>query len=203
MADIGPDPWHVKAIDPNVGGPEFGRLLAGMRRLQDRMVAALVPDGEVDDVVHQIAALERRFAGWEVPEHDSPGGSRHDLPGRGNLLLPPFIIDELADGRLRGRVTFSRFHVGGNGAAHGGTVPLMFDDVLGRMVNGPQRPVARTAYLNVQYRAVTRVDVEHVIEAEAPPADGRKRFATGRLSVDGVVVAEADALFVELRPGQP
>jgi hypothetical protein len=200
---IGPDPWHVKAIDPDVGGPEFVRLLASMRRLQDRMVAALVPSDEIDGLVAQITSLEQQFARFEVPEHDSPGGSRHDLPGRGNLLMPPFIIDELSAGRLRGRVTFTRFHVGGNGAAHGGTLPMVFDDILGRLVNGPQRPVARTAYLNVNYRAVTLVDVEHLIEAEAGRVEGRKRFAAARMSVDGVVVADAEALFVELRPGQP
>ncbi len=200
--DTTPDPWHVHAIDPHAGGPEFGRLLAAARRLQDRFVAALVPTDQVDGLINELDAVGARFDQWHVAERTSPGGSRNDLPGRGNLLLPPFIIDEITPTFMRGRITFTRFHVGGNGAAHGGTVPLMFDDVLGRMVNGADRPVARTAYLNVNYRHVTLVDVEHRIEAHAGPIEGRKRFASGRLYVGDVLTADAEALFVELNPGQ-
>lgn len=198
-----PDPWHVHAMDPHIGGPEFGRLLEAMRRLQDRFVAALVPADEVDELIAQLDVVGARLATWRVAANDSPSGYRNDLVGRGNLLLPPFTIDELTPTTMRGRVTFTRFHVGGNGAAHGGTLPLMFDDVLGRLVNGPDRPVARTAYLHTNYRHVTRIDIEHTLEAEAGRVEGRKRFATCRLLHDGLVVADAEALFVELRPGQP
>jgi acyl-coenzyme A thioesterase PaaI-like protein len=201
--DGAPDPWHVHPIDPHVGGDDFGRLLASVRRMQDRFVAALVPGQHIDALIGQLDALGDAFDRWHVAERESPGGSRNDLPGRGNLLLPPFIIDEITATSMRGRITFTRFHVGGNGAAHGGTVPLMFDDVLGRVVNGPDRPVARTAYLNVNYRSVTMMNVEHRLEAEATRVEGRKRFAVGKLFAGDVLTAEAEALFVELKPGQP
>lgn len=201
--DESPDPWHVRTIDPNVGGPHFGRLLASMRRLQDSFVAALVPPDQVDGLIAGLDELGSQLRACHVDEHHSPNGFRNDLPGRGNLLLPPFIIDEMTSTSMHGRVTFTRFHVGGNSAAHGGTIPLMFDDVLGRLVNGPDRPVARTAYLNVNYRYVALVGVEHRIEAEAGRVEGRKRYANGRLFAGDRLVADVESLFVELRTGQP
>ncbi|MCU1359550.1 MAG: hypothetical protein JWN99_839 [Ilumatobacteraceae bacterium] len=200
---LAPDPWHVGRAGPDAGGVRFAALLESMRRLQDRFVAALVPIDQIDAAVDDLDGLTDRFAPWQVDEQQSPSGARNDLPGRGNLLLPPFIIDQMTATSMRGRITFTRFHVGGNNAAHGGMMPLMFDDVLGRLVNGPDRPVARTAYLNVNYRSVARIGVEHHIEAEAGRVEGRKRFASGRVLAGDVLVADAEALFVELRPGQP
>jgi acyl-coenzyme A thioesterase PaaI-like protein len=197
------DPWHARPTDPNLGGDEFGPLLVAMRLLQDRFVSALVPGSETGELIEQMNAVATRLAAHHVAPHESPTGFRNDLPGRGNLLLPPFIIDQMTADAFRGRVTLTQFQVGGNGAAHGGTLPLMFDDILGRMVNGGDRPVARTAYLNVNYRAVTLIGVEHRIEAECTRIEGRKRFAVGRLLAGDVVTADIDALFVELRPGQP
>jgi acyl-coenzyme A thioesterase PaaI-like protein len=101
-------------------------------------------------------------------------------------------------------VTFRRFHLGGHGAAHGGTVPLLFDEVLGRLANSGDRPIARTAYLTVNYRYITRVGIEHQLEAEVQRIAGRKRWVTGRLKDPaGTTVADAEGLFVQLRPGQP
>ena len=119
-------------------------------------------------------------------------------------MLLPLIVDEWTDTRVRGSVTFTRAHLGGNGAAHGGMLPLLFDEVLGRLANSGERPTARTAYITVSYRVITRIGVEHRIEADIDRIDGRKRWVTGRL-VDpaGMVVSDAEGLFVELRPGQP
>ncbi len=107
---------------------------------------------------------------------------------------------------LRGRVTFGRFHLGGNGVVHGGVQPLLFDDVLGMAVNRQlgDLGVARTAYLHVDYRWVTPIDVELTFEATAGAVEGRKRHAAGRL-LDGAgrVLSKAEALFVQLLPGQP
>jgi acyl-coenzyme A thioesterase PaaI-like protein len=111
------------------------------------------------------------------------------------------VVDDAST--LRGRVRFGRFHLGGNGAAHGGTIPLVFDEMMGRFANSGGRPVSRTAYLNVNYRNVTPIDTDLDIEARFEREDGRKRFLTGVLRDGDRVCADAEGLFVELRPGQP
>jgi acyl-coenzyme A thioesterase PaaI-like protein len=113
------------------------------------------------------------------------------------------VVDEATESLVRGRVVFRPFYLGGNGAAHGGTVPLLFDEVVGRLASaGGPRP-ARTAYLTVNYRAITPIGVELQLEATVDRREGRKRFASGRLYDGDRLIADCDALFVELRPGQP
>ena len=202
-AELWPDPWRVRHFDPFIGGAEFGDLLAAMRDLQDNFVGANPPPEVVNDLTSRVHALTTEFARWQADEYQTPAGMRNDLPGRGSALLVPVIIEEQDAQHVIGRVTFTRFHLGGNGAAHGGTVPLMFDDIVGRLVNGADTPVARTAYLHVNYRRITRIGVELRIEATVDRVEGRKRWASGRLWEGELLVADADGLFVELRPGQP
>ena len=200
---LGPDPWRVRRFDPVLGGPGFGDLVAAMRDLQDVFVGASPPLDVVDRMADQIRALAAEFRAWQPDEDSAPAGMRNDLPGRGSAMLVPVIIEEQDAHHMRGRVTFTRFHLGGNGAAHGGTLPLMFDDVVGRLVNGPDAPVARTAFLHVNYRRITKVGVELRVEATVDTIEGRKRWASGRLWEGDLLVADAEGLFVELRPGQP
>ena len=64
--------------------------------------------------------------------------------------------------------------------------------------------VARTAFLKVNYRRITPIDVELRYEASRDRVEGRKRWGTARLfDPAGELVADAEALFVELLPGQP
>ena len=41
---------------------------------------------------------------------------------------------------VRSAGMFRRYHLGGNGAAHGGTLPLLFDDLMGMIVHAYGRP---------------------------------------------------------------
>lgn len=198
------DPWRNHPIAPDLGGAEFGPLLAAFRRLQDAFTAALPPPDDAVALTHEIESLTERLDAWHKPERESPSGTRIDLPGRGSPLLLPLLVDEWTGELVTGRVTFSRFHVGGNGAAHGGTLTLLFDEILGRLANSGERTIARTAYLHVNYRSITRIGVEHTIEATLDRIEGRKRFVRGVLrDPNGAVTADAEGLFVELRAGQP
>jgi len=139
-----------------------------------------------------------------MSEPDRIDGWRPDLPGRGHPLLPPYLIDEETPDALAGRVTFTRFYLGGNGAAHGGSHPLLFDDVLGRVMNHNQPGVSRTASLTVNYRRITPLDVELRWEASRDRVEGRKRWGTARLfGPDGSLVSDAEGFFLQLLPGQP
>jgi predicted thioesterase len=74
---------------------------------------------------------------------------------------------------------------------------------LGRIANSGSRAVSRTAYLKVNYRHITPIGVELRVEATVDRIEGRKRWISGRLFHHDVLVADAEGLFIELRPGQP
>lgn len=202
MSDRVTHPWPPISSKP--GGDAYARRHAAQRLLQDRLTGAAMPPDVELDVATKLDELNALLADHQVGESDRYDTLRVDLPGRGHPLIPPYLVDEVAPGVVSGRITFSRFHLGGGGAVHGGAQPLFYDDVLGRVANEGHEITARTAYLKVDYRRVTPLDVELHWDATLDRVEGRKRYATGRLTdADGNVLAVAEALFVELLPGQP
>jgi acyl-coenzyme A thioesterase PaaI-like protein len=185
------------------GGAAYGRLNAAQRLLQDRLAGACLPTELAESVTAELNAISALLSDHQVPEQGRCDGMRTDLAGRGHPLLPPYVIDEEATGSVRGRVTFTRFYLGGNGAVHGGCQPLLFDDIFGRAANNHRSGIARTAFLKVNYRRVTPIDVELRYEASLDSIDGRKRWLTGRLfGPGGELLSDADALFLQLLEGQ-
>ncbi|MDT4919169.1 MAG: hypothetical protein QOI15_71 [Pseudonocardiales bacterium] len=203
-----PDPpaakkWDEVPTGPR-GGAEFAALHAAQRLVQDRLTGAALPAEVGKEVTEQLLDLADLLAEHQMAEPDRIDGWRPDLPGRGHPLLPPYLIDEESDGAIAGRVTFTRFYLGGNGAAHGGSHPLLFDDVLGRVMNHNQPGVSRTASLTVNYRRITPLDVELRWEASRDRVEGRKRWGSARLfGPAGDLLSDADGFFLELLPGQP
>ena len=186
------------------GGAEFAALHAAQRLLQDRLAGAALPADVAGIVTEQLRQLGALLAAYQMPEPDRIDGWRPDLPGRGHPLLPPYLIDDETETTLSGRVTFTRFYLGGNGAPHGGAHPLLFDDVLGRVMNHKQPGVSRTASLTVNYRRVTPLGVELRWEASRDRVDGRKRWGSARLlDQAGMLLSDAEGLFLQLLAGQP
>lgn len=191
--------------DPTLkGGPDYGRFIDALRILQDRARAALPPDAVVTELADQLEAVNKLLAPYEVSEWDSPSGRRTDLPLRGNILLVPMTIESFDNGVLTGTATFGRYHLGRNGAVHGGCLGLLFDTIFGTgsLLLTDLRKL-RTAYLNINYRKITPIEKELRYDCTLDRVEGRKVFMTGRLLDGDEVLAEAEALFVKLNPGQP
>ena len=119
----------------------------------------------------------------------------------GSRTLAPELFDVTqTDERLDAWVRYSAFYLGGNGAVHGGALPLLMDQVLGRVANHG-RAICRTAYINVDFRHVTPLERDLRVEAWIERIDGRKRYAYGAIYDEEVLTLEAHGLFIELRPG--
>lgn len=201
--DSADDQWAALHVDSDRGSPEYLQLLLAQRALQDQLAAATPPP----EVAVRLSALLREagdlLANYQVPEADRWDGWQFDQPGRGMPVLPPFVLDAADESSLRGRVTFGRFYLGGNGAVHGGAPPLLFDDIMGRLANHGYPSVARTAFLKVNYRRITPIDVELTFDVTRDLVEGRKRWVTGRLyNPANEVVCDAEGLFLQLLPGQ-
>ena len=188
----------------NHGGPDYGRFVAAVRELQDHARAADAPDAviaEAADLIEKVSAL---LAPYDADELSSPSGRRIDLPNRGNILAIPVDLGLTEDGRIAGTARFRRFHLGRNGAAHGGAVAHLFDSVLGFTAFKLKKSKAqRTAFLHVDYRKIALVEKDLQVEAGIDDIVDRKIFVSGRLLDGEDVLAEAHSLFVRLKPGQP
>lgn len=185
------------------GGPRYAELNEQIRRLMDLARYASPEGAETDELLEQITALNERLAKVQVDEWHTPAGTRVDLPARGNITLPPYVISSASADGVVAEVTFRPFHLGGNNAAHGGQVGVAFDDLGGMASALAINGVTRTAYLTVQYRSLTPLSTPLTCRTWVDKRDGRKAFVKGTLHDGDRLCAELDSLFIELKPGQP
>jgi acyl-coenzyme A thioesterase PaaI-like protein len=197
MTQPAPNLWGLEPGADRPGGDHYVELVEGLRRLQDAVVCA---DSSPEVVDAALAAMREARLLLE-PDALPPGrhhaGLRADVPGRAHPLAVPIEILEWDDDRVSGRVTFMPFFLGGGVAVHGGATALMFDELLGRLTNNG--PPSRTASLKVDYRKVIPVGRPLPCEAHVVRREGRKMFVRGAVSDGGVVLADAEGLWVELR----
>ncbi|UXA20129.1 PaaI family thioesterase [Mycobacterium sp. SMC-4] len=186
------------------GGPDYGRFIEAVRALQDHARAADAPDAVITRAADLIEEAAQMLAPYDADEWSSPSGRRTDLPNRGNVLAVPHMTHVTDDNRMVGTARFRRFHLGRNGAAHGGAVAHLFDSLLGAAsYKLSHNQAQRTAFLHVDYRKIARIEQDFQIEAGIDDTVGRKIFVSGQLLDGKDVLAEAHALFVTLKPGQP
>ncbi len=206
-------PSPLMRSDPQAGGSVtdsgaaapagYPEMIDQLRVLLDQVRAATPPPAVVSEVSKLTQELSEHLLPYLAPEPDWVSGKLSRVPGRAQLLVPVFSVDELDDQHMAGRVRFGQHYLGSNGAVHGGAIPLLFDDILGRLAITGGRSSSRTAYLHVDYRSITPVDEDLRIECWFDREEGRKRFLRGILRRGDQVCAEVNGLFVALRPGQP
>lgn len=214
MTDAGQDPAELDPeyhhhggfpeYQPASPGPGFGRFVAAMRRLQDLAVSAAPSDGVWDEAADRAEALAELLGPFQSDEGKAPAGRTPGLPGMGSLLLPPWTLTRYGPDGVAMTGHFSRFHVGGNMAVHGGVLPLLFDHMFGMISHAAGRPISRTAFLHVDYRKVTPIDAPLAIRGRVTSIEGRKAFVSAELvDADDTLLAEGNGLMVRLLPGQP
>jgi acyl-CoA thioesterase FadM len=188
----------------DIGQPTaFPAMVDALRKLQDQLTGSSPPEQVASRIADTISALTRELAEYPVDERHQVAGRLAGIPGRGQCMTPAVEITEYSDTDARGHVYFGRFYLGGNAAVHGGAIPLVFDELMGRLANTAGRRPSRTAYLHVNYRNITPIETKLAIEAHFDREEGRKRFLTGVILDGDTICADAEGLFVALRPGQP
>lgn len=208
-----PDPHDVDPDYDKHGGfprfqvvetppPGFDRFVNAMRRVQDLAVSADAPDwNAAADRAEELVDLLAPHLG---PNRIGPGGRVATMPGAGSILMAPWQIRRFDSEAVEIDVEFSRYHVGGNNAVHGGVVSMMFDVAFGIIIHSINRPISRTAFLHVDYRNITPIDVTLTVRGWASKIEGRKTFVNAELTTpEGTLCAEAHGLMVRLLPGQP
>jgi acyl-coenzyme A thioesterase PaaI-like protein len=195
--------WHGPNLHHPGGGAEYGEMIAALRNFLDAVAAAAPDTAAVVGLKQDLQAWIDRLADVAVPEGQQLFARRLDLPGHGQTMAPAFVpIAGNYDG-VRGTVRFGRYFLGGGGAVHGGAIPLLFDEVLGQLANSGDRTPARTAYLHTDYRSITPIEQDLAVRAWVVSEHGRKRILRAEITHGDTLCAEAEGLFIVLRPDQP
>lgn len=188
-------------------------LVDEVRALSDAVVMTAVDDDERSAVAAKIRAIRRRLEAVQRPERTllirHPDGRIENITQAGSGLLnpqaPPLrYIDLPADPapgsepvavEIHATCTLGAAHGGPPSGAHGGVVALMLDQTLGVAARAAGAS-GMTVALHVDYRRPTPVGVPLALAARYTGSSGRTTTATGEIVADGVVVAEASAVFV-------
>ncbi len=203
-----PEPQQLPHVNWRTGespaAPDgYADMVAELRSFLDHVAAARPDTATVAALTADLRAWRERLAPAAVSETEQIFGHSYEVPGRGQTMSPLLRVERADRSSVRGTVFFGRLYLGGNGAVHGGAIPLMFDEVLGRLANSADRPVARTAYLHTDYRSITPIGVELSVHGWFVSEQGRKRVVRAELRDGDVLCAEAEGLFIALNPGQP
>lgn len=121
---------------------------------------------------------------------------------RAPAVLPPALdvsygVDDLGHPTVTAVVCLEDAYQGPPGCVHGGYLAAMFDSLLGVL---PYRLTGQrgafTGRLTVRYRSLTPLNAELVLTGRLTAVRSRRVTAAGQCHADGLLTAEAEALFV-------
>jgi acyl-coenzyme A thioesterase PaaI-like protein len=190
--------------DVSAGTDPTVALGSALRRL---MNAAVLTNAGDDDIAAAARAVDNLAADLEssglrasMRLPDEEGMRRGQRPyspviGTANPIAPPLTVRVLDDCSVVGECTMRPIHEGPPGAVHGGWVATLLDQLLGHATAASGNR-GFTAELTVRYRRPTPYGVPLTLRGRTEDVDGRRVRAAAEIVVDGVVTAEASALFL-------
>ena len=184
------------------------RLVDAVRRVTS---ATLLTNVDDEGLSAAAAAIEAAADDLEALQRDGPwwpdGTAVRDphrffpispVVGYHNPLALPVRV-EIEDDIVVGHAHFTWPYQGPPGCVHGAVIAGVFDELLSfaNIINGP---AGMTGKLSIKYRHPTplREDLRFVCRRES--ISGRRLVATGECYAGDVVTAEAEGLFIIVRP---
>ena len=204
------------AITARLAGnaPQTGartELAAATRIVIDELMRSTADDPQLEQaaalVVEAAALLQRQSHGRRyvgVAEGSLSNGRQSFIDfspfiGHLNPLAPPITMSFGDDGECIGTCTYGAAYEGPPGCLHGGFIAAGFDEVLGFAQAQSGRP-GMTGRLTIHYRSPTPLFREVRFVGRLDHVEGRKIFASARLTAGDTLCAEAEGLLISMKP---
>jgi len=203
--------WLGQA-QPEQVDAEMNALAAELRRVLALTVDLRPLPGDLAPLIVQARALADGLQGLSSVRAPAPGAVHrpfdplrfNPVSGTCNPVAPPLETWRVTSGpdgpegrRTCGRVRFGSAYQGPPGHVHGAMVAAMYDDLLGMS----QLAAGFTGSITVKYRRPTPLHRDLDVVAWVDRVDGRKRWLRGTCRLDGVLLTEAEGLFIAPRQG--
>jgi len=183
------------------------RVASAMRRINNHLHATSADPGDLSDLAERLEgvavaaeALPPGGSFWDHLKTDASGevgefGDVSPVGGRANVIASPLEIVVAPDGSVRAEAEFGWAYEGPPGHVHGGIVAAAFDEVLG-VTQAMGGWAGMTGTLSVKYHRPTALHRRLVFEAWVDRKQGRRVYASAKLTADGEHLASAEALFI-------
>jgi len=205
----------IDAAEPDAGRRAARRLADELRAITALLLETAAPAEVLEELADGAGRLRERLAaapgGRVRRRYRNESGDQSDeaepvfldsspLIGLANPVAPPLQI--ALDGEaVRGVCVFGRAYEGPPGNVHGGFIAAAFDELLGATQSLTEHP-GMTGRLTVRYRRPVPLFREAVFTGRLLRVEGRKILTEATLTVDGVLHAEAEGLFVSVDPAR-
>jgi hypothetical protein len=204
--------WHPTYLDPSPRRLRKHALADEVRGLIGDVLMLDVEAASEEALAEaevRIALLRKAFtdmpdiraAGPHLTPVDNSLLERSPLSGLSNAMAAPLVL-EFDGTTTRGHATYPAYFEGPPGLVHGGYVISAFDDLLG-VAQAASGVAGFTGTLSVKLLAGTPLNRRIDYEGGVRSHEGRKVIAWGRSTLDGVLLAEAEGIFIEPRGGHP
>ncbi len=179
-----------------------------LRRLIEHTLLTAVEDEVVTHAADQVAILADNLGEKLGPtfyetvnngdwEHD--GGiyaDRNFMLGVCNPLAPPMVVEN--DGEdVVGEVTLSYAYEGPPGAAHGGVVAALIDQIFGSLMVRSDIP-SMTGKLSVRYHKPTPLNKQLHLKAWRKEDQGKSILCEGEMRCGELLIASAECMMVKV-----
>lgn len=201
-------PLALTAVPDDSG---IDTAVAAVRRLSAALLAAGGRvDLDLDDLSHRLTAmasevenLAPELADRMVDMWAGEGVTRHDpVTGPENAVAPPLVLAVEPDGSVAGTVNLGISYQGPPGCVHGGISALLLDHTLG-VANAHAGTSGMTGTLTVRYEKPVPLHTDLVVRGWQDRVEGRKIWSGGSITADGVVLVQAEALFIDTHLARP
>ncbi len=186
-------------------------LAAATRTIIDELMRSTADDAEFEQasaLVVQAAELlrgqahDRTYVGvaeGSLADSQENFISFSPFIGELNPLAPPISVRFDDQNNVIATCTYGAAYEGPPGCLHGGFIAAGFDEVLGFAQAFSGHP-GMTGNLNISYRSPTPLFKEVRFVGRLDHVEGRKIYASATLSVGDRLCAQAEGLFISLKP---
>jgi acyl-coenzyme A thioesterase PaaI-like protein len=186
-------------------------LARATRTIIDELMRSTATDEDFERASELVAAAVALLRGEShgrgyvgVAEGSLADGGAHFLDyspfiGLLNPLAPPLTVHYASDNTVVAAGKYGAAYEGPPGCLHGGFIAAGFDEVLG-FAQGYAGLQGMTGRLEISYRSPTPLFREVRYVARMERVEGRKIFTSATLSDGDRLCAEAQGLFISMKP---
>jgi acyl-coenzyme A thioesterase PaaI-like protein len=186
-------------VRPQRDSTLYHRLLTLIQSALNDSAGSVNDEYSNDAALTEEATLISRTSAGERPRNPLDYVPLSPVMGTCNPLAPPVKATILSNGEITGTVWMGSAYQGPPGCVHGGVVAAIFDELLG-LANFAAMTPAMTGTLKIRYRKPTPLWKTLDLSAKVTEKGSKKSIATGTISCDGELTAQAEGIFIALGP---